>query len=115
MVRARVSSGSSVWEAPFALDTGASRTFISVRLAESLGLEHKHASKRARITTVSGIENPAILAVQSVEALGLRRENLEVLCHPLPAESMIDGLLGMDFFDGCRLTINFREHSITVD
>jgi hypothetical protein len=42
-------------------------------------------------------------------AVGQKVAALDVLCHDLPAESGIDGLLGLNFLRHFRLTIRFRK------
>jgi hypothetical protein len=37
-----------------------------------------------------------------------------ILAHTLPADAGIDGVLGLDFFQGLILTIDFRAGQITV-
>lgn len=37
------------------------------------------------------------------------------LCHDLPAEVRVDGLLGLDFLRGRRLTLDFRTGRLSLD
>ena len=41
--------------------------------------------------------------------LGKTIKNLEVACHDLPEEGFVDRLLGLDFLNNFKLTINFRK------
>jgi hypothetical protein len=50
-----------------------------------------------------------------MDALGLRRRSLTVFAHTLPAASGIDGLLGLDFFQGTKLSIDFVAGTIEVE
>lgn len=65
--------------------------------------------------TVSGIEDMPLLSVERFDALGQQRHDFPVLCHNLPLGTPTDGLLGLDFFRGQRLTLDFREGLITLD
>jgi hypothetical protein len=62
--------------------------------------------KRLQLTTGSGLEYVPRIALSRVEALGVLKENFPVLCHTLPASATVDGVLGLDFFIGRRLTID---------
>jgi hypothetical protein len=47
-------------------------------------------------------------------AIGQKVDNLEVLCHDLPPESGVDGLLGINFLKRFKLTIRFRKGIIDL-
>ncbi len=38
----------------------------------------------------------------------------KVLCHTLPPSATVDGLLGLDFFRGHQLTVDFQTGQITL-
>ena len=97
-----------------ALDTGATGTLINTEVLVVLGYDPATALERPQITTGSGIEFCVRLAVERLEALGRTLTSFPVLCHTLPPSSRIDGLLGLDFFRGCYLGIDFRNGEITV-
>jgi hypothetical protein len=46
--------------------------------------------------------------LQRLTALGQERFGFPVLGHTLPPSAGVDGLLGLDFFRGLCLTIDFR-------
>jgi hypothetical protein len=54
------------------------------------------------------------LPVNRINALGHDRINLSVLAHTLPPSAWVDGLLGLDFFRGLTLTLDFRSRQITL-
>ena len=56
-----------------------------------------------------GIEYAPRTTVRSVTAIGQKVTNLDVLCHDLPPESDVDGLLGLNFFRQFKLAIRFRK------
>jgi len=37
-----------------------------------------------------------------------------ILCHTLPPSAGVDGLLGLDFFRGQRVTIDFQHGEVTI-
>jgi hypothetical protein len=97
-----------------ALDTGATGTLVNTEVLVLVGYDPAMALDRPQITTGSGIEFCARLAVERIEAVGRTLERFPVLCHTLPPSARIDGLLGLDFFRGCYLGIDLRNGEITV-
>ena len=79
-----------------------------------LGFDPALAPERVQVTTGSGVEFAVRLTVGSITALGRTLKNFPVLCHSLPAGIMVDGLLGLDFFRGARLAIDFRKGIVSL-
>lgn len=95
---------------PAVLDTGASFTVVATDILVHLGYDPADPLlERQRIVTGSGVEYAPRIALRSAIAIGQKVTNLEVLGHDLPAESGIDGLLGLNFLRHFRLTIRFRK------
>ena len=101
--------------APLALDTGATRTMISRDLVVRLGYDLFSVTEFSRVITASGREEAPVINIQTVQALEQEHRDLPILCHNLPSGTPVAGLLGLDFFRGQRLTIDFREGLITLD
>ncbi|HEY7533399.1 MAG TPA: retropepsin-like aspartic protease [Nitrospiraceae bacterium] len=97
-----------------ALDTGATSTLINSEIIVLLGYDPAASSDRIQVTTGSGVEFCPRLAVRRIEALGCTVEDFLVLAHTLPPTSHVDGLLGLDFFRGRQLGVDFRLGTITV-
>lgn len=57
----------------------------------------------------TGIERVPMIVLERIEALEQERMEMNVLSHTLPPEVIVDGLLGLDFFRGLSLQIDFRE------
>jgi predicted aspartyl protease len=101
---------------PVVLDTGASMTIISTDVMERLGYDPASLERdRQRIVTGSGVEYAPRSSVRSATAIGQRVDNLDVLCHDLPSESGVDGLLGLNFLRNFKLTIRFRKGIIDLN
>jgi predicted aspartyl protease len=101
---------------PVVLDTGASMTIVSTDIMERLGYDPANpAHDRQRLVTGSGIEYAPRSSVRSAVAIGQRVANLDVLCHDLPSESGVDGLLGLNFLRHFKLTIRFRKGIIDLN
>lgn len=97
------------------LDTGATNSMVSWRIATFLGYDPATVTKQAQITTASTEEYAPQIVVNKIEALRKERDNFRVLCHTLPVGADADGVLGLDFFRGHRLTLDFRVGIVTLD
>jgi predicted aspartyl protease len=101
--------------ARLALDTGATSTLINPSLLVLVGIDPFASDERIPITTGSGVEYVSRVTIDRVESLRQTRERFPVVCHMLPPSAGVDGLLGLDFFRGTKLTIDFRLGQITLD
>jgi predicted aspartyl protease len=97
-----------------ALDTGATSTLINSEIMILLGYDPAASSDRIRVTTGSGIEFCPRVKIRQIEALGRSVGDFLILSHTLPPTSQVDGLLGLDFFRGCRLIIDFSNGTIAI-
>jgi len=97
-----------------ALDTGATSTLINSQIMILLGYDPATSLHRIQVTTGSGVELCPRVTVQRLEALGKSINDFSVLSHTLPPTSQVDGLLGLDFFRGFQISIDFRSGTITV-
>jgi hypothetical protein len=66
------------------------------------------------ITTASRAERWSTFDVR-LAALGVAPLDIRVVGHTLPSGIPVDGLLGLDFLAGKRLTIDFRAQTIELD
>ncbi len=115
VVTAVISGNSTEAAARLALDTGANMTMLNRGLASNLGYDLESPDRMVRIATASGIVRAPQLAIRRLQALGNERLEFPIICHSLPRGVGVDGLLGLDFFRGQRLTLDFREGLITLD
>jgi predicted aspartyl protease len=97
-----------------ALDTGATSTLINSEIMVLLGYDPATSPHRIQVTTGSGVEFCPRVTVQRLEALGKTVNDFPVLSHTLPPTSQVDGLLGLDFFRGFQISIDFRNGTITI-
>ena len=101
---------------PVVLDTGASLTIVATDIMAQLGYDPANpALDRQRILTGSGVEFSPRATVRSATTIGQKVTNLDVLCHDLPPESGVDGLLGLNFLRHFKLTIRFRKGIIDLN
>lgn len=101
--------------ARLALDTGATLSVLNWELVVFLGYDPGILPARIQIVTASSVEFVPQIAIEQIETLGKERRNFPVLCHSLPPSATVDGLLGLDFFRGERLVLDFRAGTVTVD
>jgi hypothetical protein len=80
----------------------------------TLGYDPALIPDRIQITTGSGIEFVPRVVLDKIAALGQERTDFPVLGHTLPPSADIDGVLGLDFFRGQNLTLDFRTGQVTL-
>jgi len=97
-----------------ALDTGATSTVVNVAMLVAIGYDPALSSDRVQVTTGSGIEFAPRVILQRIIALGHERFSFPVLGHTLPPSAGVDGLLGLDFFRGLNLAMDFRTGQVTL-
>lgn len=97
-----------------ALDTGASSTIISRERLLSLGYDLSVSAEDSRIVTGSRVEFAPEITLIKLSALRQQRQGFSVLAYDLPEEAGVDGVLGLDFFRGQNLNIDFRNGLITL-
>jgi predicted aspartyl protease len=97
-----------------AIDTGATFSLVNKEILADLGFDPDECTDMYRVTTGNGTGEMLRIITQSVESVGIRRLRFPVLCHSLPPGTGIDGLLGIDFFEGTRLHIDFIDNIISV-
>lgn len=115
MVQVKVTrpSGSAILS--LALDTGATATLINQSRLMQLGYDPAAQPDRLQITTGSGVEFVPRITVGKITALGQEQNSFPVLGHTLPPSAGVDGLLGLDFFRGQELIVNFRTGQISLN
>lgn len=106
-------SGSVVLQ--LALDTGATRTVVNVGMLVAIGYDPALAPDRVQVTTGSGVEFAPRITLQQIAALEQQRTDFSVLAHTLPPSAGVDGLLGLDYVRGLRLTVDLRSGQVLLE
>jgi predicted aspartyl protease len=112
IVAAELQGPSGIAVLRLALDTGATSTLLNNSLLVATGYDPADSGDRVEITTGSGVEYVARVTVHKLTALGQQRLNFAALAHTLPPSAGVDGLLGLDFFRGSLVTIDFKDGTI---
>ncbi len=97
-----------------ALDTGAVLTIIPIETALAIGYDPARTTERLELVTASGVELAPRLPVRTVRCLGQTVRKLDVVCHDLPAESPVKGLLGLNFLRYFNLHLNFLQKNLAL-
>ncbi|MBI3008732.1 MAG: retroviral-like aspartic protease family protein [Candidatus Omnitrophica bacterium] len=97
-----------------AVDTGASFTMISIENALAIGIDPSKSMRHIEITTANGIVFAPIIRIPSFKCFGIELKNIEVICHNLPPESPVEGLLGLNFLKGAKAILDFSQNIIEV-
>lgn len=105
-----VTSSDGSWKIylPVVLDTGATTTILPADILAALGYDPGHPGlPRIRMITGSGIEYAPCVTIKSLVVGGEEIVNVGVLCHDLPDEAGIDGLLGLNFLKNFDFTVEY--------
>ncbi len=98
-----------------ALDTGATMSVVSWDAMLTLGYDPAVVKDRVQMTTGSGVEFAPRINIEKIQALEQERKNFPILCHSLPPTTTVDGVLGLDFFRGCLLTLDFKLGQVALE
>lgn len=114
VIPAAIHGPAGIARVALAVDTGATGTLINAGPLMSAGYDPALSTERVQVTTGSSVEFAARVPLERIEALAQRRDNFSVLCHTLPPSTMVDGVLGLDYFRGKVLTIDFDRGLISL-
>ena len=114
IVEARATGPSLSRNLRLMLDTGATSTLIHLPVLITLGFDPERDGQTVQITTASSLERASKITLTRLFALGQNRIGFAVVAHSLPDDAPVDGLLGLDFFRGHVLTLDFRAGSIAL-
>jgi len=106
--------GNSFRDIEVALDTGATTTSIPIYVASALGYSISNPKDRREVVTGSGIEEVPIIEIKALTAIGQTIENIEVMCHDLPPDAYVEGVLGLNFLMNFDVNISFSTGTIEL-
>lgn len=93
------------------LDTGATYTVVSRRLAASLRL---YETSRATLSTANGLISVPLARLQSIKVGVAEALNLTVAIQDVSMNSMVGGLLGLDFLSRFHTSIDSRKQLLIL-
>lgn len=96
------------------LDTGASITSIPSQVATDLGYDLSNPKQEVNILTSNGIITEKIITVHNLTAIGENVEDIDVLCHDLPENSIVEGLLGLNFLQYFDISSMFSNGTLEI-
>ncbi len=88
----------------FLVDTGATYTVITPRIAKKLGIDLSRPKRIIRITTANGTVRAPVVTVPTITIGGLQVSQVDVIVQPLGDDILLAGLLGMNFFKDMEIT-----------
>jgi predicted aspartyl protease len=97
--------------ANLALDTGATITVVSRRIASSLALSPLGTSK---VGTVGGIVTLPLARLKSLKVGDAEVQDLVVSIHDFSPDPRIEGLLGLDFLKNFHVSLDARRNLLVL-
>lgn len=97
-----------------ALDTGATRTLIPFESAILIGYNPATSKRNIEIATASGTVLTPVITIKSMRCWGNEVKNVDVVCHDLPQETPVRGLLGLNFLKHFDLHLLFKQRLLEV-
>jgi predicted aspartyl protease len=96
------------------VDTGATQTVLPAEYLRRLGYDLSRPVGRTRIRSATGTAIVPLIRISAVTTLGRVRTEFLVAAHDLPLGVEADGLLGLDFFRGLILTLDFARGHVAL-
>lgn len=97
-----------------ALDTGATYTIVPTGTLRTIGYDPSLSPARIEFIAAGSVEHRPIVRVQAISAFGIRIPGLQVVCHDLPPQSPVRGLLGLNFLKHISLHLDFPQRKLNV-
>jgi predicted aspartyl protease len=96
------------------VDTGATGTLIGASILTALGVPFPPTARRRRLRAATGGATAPVVSVRQLLVLGQAKTDFPVAAHDLPPAVTYDGLLGLDFFRGLVLTLDFARGFVAL-
>ena len=96
------------------VDTGSSLTVIPHEAVLQLGLDPAKSKEKEAMITANGLVYAPVVEIPLFGALGIEKHGFRVLCHDLPPQSRVAGVLGLDFLSYFPPYQSFREEVIKI-
>jgi predicted aspartyl protease len=103
------------YEFQLTLDTGSGITVVPVIYLRRLGVDLSRPVGHTHLRTTTGAARAPLVRVPAITALDRVRRDMVVAAHDFPIGVQTDGVLGLDFFRGLVLRIDFHHGRIDLD
>lgn len=90
----------------FVVDTGASYTVITPRLAAKLGIVVSDDAPRIAIRTANGVVHAPLVTIPSLSLGKVDLGQVQAVVHDLGDDLMLSGLLGLNAFKGMDMSVS---------
>jgi hypothetical protein len=114
LVEARLAGPTGIEPLLLVLDTGSTCTMVSEARLRFVGCNLSQPLGHVRAVFGGGVQTLPVIPVVELSTLGISRANYPVVCHTLPPSAGVDGVLGLDFFPGHVLTIDFVNSTVDL-
>jgi clan AA aspartic protease (TIGR02281 family) len=91
--------------ATFLVDTGATHTVLTPRMAKKLGIVVTPDMERITILTANGVVRVPKVVIADLSVGGVTVHNVEAIIQDLGPDPLLSGLLGLNFFKDVELTV----------
>jgi predicted aspartyl protease len=105
------------FELKMVLDTGATNTTIDSNALYLAGYDLKDNVGKVEIETANGIIETEVFELHTFSSLGQMKKNFQIQVYDFLAHGIFsdyNGLLGLDFFEGCKFCIDTKQNSISL-
>ena len=106
-------SGKITLHARLVVDTGASLVVLPWRIATGLDLPID-PTQLVKTSTAAAVESVPLTIIPKVTVLGKTMRNVVCMVKDLPAESGVDGLLGLSFLRHFRVILEMKRGVFTL-
>src|SRR3989338_290329 len=96
------------------LDTGATITTVPIEAAIAIGCNPDKSIKRIEMITASGTEYAPVVTIPEVRFLGFKLKDVEVICHNLPPQATVSGLLGLNILKRFDIFLKFHSKILEI-
>lgn len=99
----------------FLVDTGATYTVITPRMAKKLGVVITPDSPRISIITANGVVKAPMVTIDRVAIGDMQVKNVKAVVQDLGEDMLLAGLLGMNFFQGMDMAVRQNKLILSIN
>ena len=97
-----------------AVDTGATYTMAPTGAIRAIGYDPAASEDRIEFIAAGSIEYTPRVTILAAQAFGVRLTHVEMVCHDLPPQSPVRGLLGLNFLKHVSLHLDFPHRRLQI-